>query len=99
MQANQTLLHHTLNLPTSYSTYSQMSAPLSCSQALLSKIEPRTDTAWTEAFDKVVKDVLEQCRPGYVEIPTDAVRYKVSPEGLKTRLVSYQEPSPLVRLD
>lgn len=64
-----------------------MSAPLSCSQALLSKIEPRTDTTWTEAFDKVVKDVLEQCRPGYVEIPTDAVRFKVSAEGLKSKLV------------
>lgn len=86
MQASNTLLHHTLNLPTSYTAYAQMSAPLSCSQALLSKIEPSTDRVWPDAFDKVVKDVLEQCRPGYVEIPTDAVKHKVSPEGLKKRL-------------
>lgn len=88
LQASNTLLHHTLNLPTSYSAYAQMSAPLSCSQALLSKIEPSTDRTWPDAFDKVVRDVLEQCRPGYVEIPTDAVKYKVSAEGLKKKLVS-----------
>ena len=64
-----------------------MSEPLSCSQALLSQIPPRTPTTWTEAFDKVLRDVLEQCRPGYVEIPTDAVHHQVSAEGLKTKPV------------
>ena len=67
-----------------------MSEPLSCSQALLNDIPPITDTVWTDAFDKVVKDVLEQCRPGYVEVPTDAVHRKVSSEGLKNKLVGIQ---------
>lgn len=65
-----------------------MSRPLSCSQALLNEIEPRDPSTWSDAFDKVLKDVLEQCRPGYVEIPTDAIHYKVSSEGLKKLLVS-----------
>ena len=91
MQKNRSLLHHTLNTPTTYSTFSGMSAPLSCSQALLNQIPPVTDTTWTEAFDQVVKDVLEQCRPGYVEIPTDAVHAKVASEGLQEKLVSYSE--------
>lgn len=65
-----------------------MSRPLSCSQALLNDIEPRDPSTWSDAFDKVLKDVLEQCRPGYVEIPTDAIHYKVSAEGLKKLLVS-----------
>lgn len=64
-----------------------MSEPLSCSQALLNEIAPITDFAWTDAFDKVVKDVLEQCRPGYVEIPTDAIHKKVSSKGLQNKLV------------
>ncbi|WVQ76006.1 hypothetical protein IAR50_005642 [Cryptococcus sp. DSM 104548] len=86
LQANQSLLHHTLNLPDSFTTFSTMSAPLSCSQALINTIEPSTKTAWTEAFDKTLREVLEQCRPGYVEIPTDAVHAKVSAEGLKKAL-------------
>ncbi|WVQ87029.1 hypothetical protein IAS59_000749 [Cryptococcus gattii] len=86
MQAKQSLLHHTLNLPESFSTFSSMSAPLSCSQALINNIEPKTPTSWTEAFDKTLKAVLEQCRPGYVEVPTDAVHAKVSAEGLKQPL-------------
>ena len=64
-----------------------MSKPLSCSQALLTQIPPTTPTAWTEAFDNVLKDVLQQCRPGYIEIPTDAVKRKVSSKGLETKLV------------
>ncbi|ORX33900.1 Thiamin diphosphate-binding protein [Kockovaella imperatae] len=86
MQHNRTLLHHTLNTESTFTTFSTMSEPLSCSQALLNQIDPSTDTAWTEAFDKVLKDVLEQCRPGYVEIPTDAVHKKVSDEGLQEKL-------------
>jgi TPP-dependent 2-oxoacid decarboxylase len=66
-----------------------MSAPLSCSQALLNEIDPKTPTTWTEAFDKVLRDTLEQCRPGYVEIPTDAVHHLVSDDGLKKKLVSH----------
>lgn len=83
-QANKTLLHHTLNTPSTFTTFSTMSEPLSVSQALLSAVPPVTDTTWTEAFDKVLNDVLQQCRPGYVEIPTDAVHHKVSSKGLKT---------------
>ncbi|WVO16552.1 hypothetical protein L204_104231 [Cryptococcus depauperatus] len=86
MQAKQSLLHHTLNTPDSFSTFSTMSAHLSCSQALINVIEPKTSTTWTEAFDKTLKAVLEQCRPGYVEVPTDAVHAKVSAEGLKQKL-------------
>ncbi|KAK4685979.1 pyruvate decarboxylase, partial [Tremellales sp. Uapishka_1] len=86
LQSNHSLLHHTLNTQETFTTFSDMSAPLSCSQALLNSIPPATPTTWTEAFDKVLKDVLEQCRPGYVEIPTDAVHRKVSAEGLKTPL-------------
>lgn len=66
-----------------------MSAPLSCSQALINNIEPKTPTSWTEAFDKTLKAVLEECRPGYVEVPTDAVHAKVSAEGLKQPLVRH----------
>jgi len=88
-QTNQSLLHHTLNTPSSFTTFSTMSDPLSCSQALLSKIPPRTSTTWTEAFDEVLRHVLEQCRPGYVEIPTDAVHRQVSSEGLKTKPVRH----------
>ncbi|WWD21511.1 hypothetical protein CI109_105997 [Kwoniella shandongensis] len=86
LQAKESLLHHTLNLPNSFTTFSTMSAPLSCSQALLNTISPKTDTTWTEAFDKTLQDVLEQCRPGYVEIPTDAFHAKVSAAGLKEKL-------------
>jgi len=79
-----------------------MSEPLSVSQALLNAIPPVTDTTWTEAFDKVLTDVLQQCRPGYVEIPTDAVHHKVSSKGLKTPPVSLlllplDEPDTLSR--
>nr|XP_018265449.1 pyruvate decarboxylase [Kwoniella dejecticola CBS 10117]OBR87607.1 pyruvate decarboxylase [Kwoniella dejecticola CBS 10117] len=88
LQSKESLLHHTLNLPGSFTTFSTMSAPLSCSQALLNEIAPKTPTTWTEAFDKTLTDVLEQCRPGYVEIPTDAFHHKVSAEGLKQKLVS-----------
>jgi len=88
MQQKGTLLHHTLNTPTSFTTFSKMSEPLSCSQALLNQIEPVSDSTWTDAFDGVVRDVLEQCRPGYVEIPTDAVHRKVSSKGLEKKLVS-----------
>lgn len=90
LQNKQALLHHTLNTPTSFKTFSKMSEPLSCSQALLSSIYPQTDTTWTDAFDKVVTDVLEQCRPGYVEFPTDAVHHKVSSKGLEKKLVSHR---------
>ena len=69
-----------------------MSAPLSCSQALINTLPPITDTVWTEAFDKVLKDVLQQCRPGYVEIPTDAFHHKVSSNGLKTPPVRLHTP-------
>ncbi|WWD00611.1 hypothetical protein V866_007546 [Kwoniella sp. B9012] len=86
LQSKESLLHHTLNLPGSFNTFSTMSAPLSCSQALLNQIPPKTPTTWTEAFDKTLSDVLEQCRPGYVEIPTDAFHAKVSTEGLKQTL-------------
>jgi len=65
-----------------------MSEPLSCSQALLNQIPPVTDSTWTDAFDSVVRDVLEQCRPGYIEIPTDAVHKEVSSKGLEKELVS-----------
>jgi TPP-dependent 2-oxoacid decarboxylase len=87
-QSDGTLLHHTLNLPTSFQTFSKMSEPLSCSQAILSRVSPVTPTTWTDELDRVIKDVLQQCRPGYVEIPTDAVHHKVSSAGLETRLVS-----------
>lgn len=87
MQKNQSLLHHTLNTPGTFTTFSDMSKPLSCSQALLNEISPQTSTTWTDAFDAVLKDVLQSCRPGYIEIPTDAVHRKVSDEGLKTKLV------------
>ncbi|WWC67969.1 uncharacterized protein I206_101888 [Kwoniella pini CBS 10737] len=86
LQSKDSLLHHTLNLPGSFTTFSTMSAPLSCSQALLNEIAPKTPTTWTEAFDKTLTDVLEQCRPGYVEIPTDAFHHKVSAAGLKEKL-------------
>ncbi|WVF69780.1 hypothetical protein IAT40_004559 [Kwoniella sp. CBS 6097] len=86
LQSKEALLHHTLNLPGAFTTFSTMSAPLSCSQALLNQIPPKTDTTWTEAFDKTVTDVLEQCRPGYVEIPTDAFHAKVSKQGLSEKL-------------
>lgn len=66
-----------------------MSEPLSVSQALLSATPPVTDTTWTEAFDRVLKDVLQQCRPGYVELPTDAVHHKVSKSGLSHPPVSH----------
>jgi pyruvate decarboxylase len=88
-QSSHSLLHHTLNTPGTFTTFSTMSEPLSCSQALLSSIPNDTPTTWTRAFDKVLVDVLEQCRPGYVEIPMDAVHAKVSSEGLKTLPVSY----------
>lgn len=88
LQANKSLLHHTLNTPSSFTTFSTMSEPLSVSQALLSRTPPVTDTTWTEAFDKVLKDVLQQCRPGYIEFPTDAVHHKVSSKGLETPPVS-----------
>lgn len=80
------MLHHTLNTESSFNTFNKMSEPLSCSQAILSSIKP-TETSWTDAFDDVVKNVLEQCRPGYVEIPTDAVHYKVSTKNLQKELV------------
>jgi len=86
LQANKSLLHHTLNTESSFNTFNKMSEPLSCSQAILSSIKP-TETSWTDAFDDVVKNVLEQCRPGYVEIPTDAVHYKVSTKNLEKELV------------
>ncbi|EIW71256.1 hypothetical protein TREMEDRAFT_71102 [Tremella mesenterica DSM 1558] len=86
LQTSNSLLHHTLNLPSTFDTFSTMSAPLSTSQALLNHIPPSTPTTWTEAFDKVLRDVLEQCRPGYVEIPTDAIHRKVSAEALKVPL-------------
>lgn len=88
-QSSQSLLHHTLNLPTSFETFSKMSEPLSCSQAILSRVSPVTSSTWTEELDRVIKDVLQQCRPGYVEIPTDAVHHKVSSAGLNKRLVSF----------
>ena len=97
LQTHRSLLHHTLNLPNSFSTFSTMSAPLSCSQALLATIEPTTDTTWTKAFDKVLKDVLQQCRPGYVEIPTDAVHAKVSTKGLNAKLVGISLQSRVIR--
>lgn len=87
LQSSKSLLHHTLNTPSSFTTFSAMSAPLSTSQALLSSIEPTTDTTWTDAFDKVLRDVLEQCRPGYIEVPTDAVHKMVSRKGLSTPMV------------
>ncbi|WWC86880.1 uncharacterized protein L201_001759 [Kwoniella dendrophila CBS 6074] len=95
LQSNESLLHHTLNLPGSFTTFSTMSAPLSCSQALLNEIEPKTPSSWTDAFDKTLRDVLEQCRPGYVEIPTDAVHAKVSAAGLKEQLpTTHAAPPP-----
>ncbi|GFZ47749.1 pyruvate decarboxylase [Saitozyma sp. JCM 24511] len=94
LQSSSALLHHTLNLPTSFSTFSTMSRPLSCSQALLNEIEPRDPSTWTDALDTVLKDVLEQCRPGYVEIPTDAVHHKVSADGLKKLLPSPHAAPP-----
>lgn len=87
LQSKHSLLHHTLNIPTSFTTFSTMSKPISCSQALLSAIPTTSDTAWTDAFDNVLRDVLEQCRPGYLEFPTDAVHHKVSSKGLETKLV------------
>lgn len=87
-QSSQSLLHHTLNTPSTFTTFSTMSEPLSVSQALLNLMPPITDTVWTDAFDRVLKDVLQQCRPGYVEIPTDAVHHKVSKKALDTKPVS-----------
>ena len=87
-QSNQSLLHHTLNTPSTFTTFSTMSEPLSVSQALLNQMPPITDTVWTDAFDRVLKDVLQQCRPGYVEIPTDAVHHKVLKKALDTKPVS-----------
>ncbi|WVR04642.1 hypothetical protein IAU60_001653 [Kwoniella sp. DSM 27419] len=86
LQSKDSLLHHTLNLPKSFDTFSTMSAPLSCSQALLNQIKPETPRTWTAAFDKCVRDVLEQCRPGYVEIPTDAFHVQVDRSTLDERL-------------
>ncbi|KAI9636386.1 thiamine diphosphate-binding protein [Dioszegia hungarica] len=102
MQSSKSLLHHTLNLPTSFETFSKMSEPLSCSQAILSRVSPVTSSTWTEELDRVIKDVLQQCRPGYVEIPTDAVHHKVSSAGLNKPLphphsappVEQQDPTP-----
>ncbi|KAL7420001.1 hypothetical protein Q5752_004964 [Cryptotrichosporon argae] len=86
MQSGKALLHHTLNLDTSFSAFANMSAPLSCAQALLNDIEPSTPTAWTDAFDGALRKCLEQCRPAYVELPMDAIKYMVSADGLKTPL-------------
>jgi pyruvate decarboxylase len=87
MQKNQALLHHTLNTPSSFDTFSKMSAPLSCAQALLSQVTPECDTSYSDAFDEALRACLTQCRPAYVELPMDVVRSKVSAKGLENPLV------------
>lgn len=95
MQKNQALLHHTLNTPSSFDTFSKMSAPLSCAQALLSQVTPEADTSYSDAFDEALRACLTQCRPAYVELPMDVVRSQVSAKGLKNPLVS---PDPATDL-
>lgn len=88
MQKDKALLHHTLNTPTSFSAFADMSAPLSCAQALLNEVIPDTDTSYTRVFDDALRACLTQCRPAYVELPMDAVRALVSSKSLELPLVS-----------
>ncbi|KAL1411686.1 hypothetical protein Q8F55_002652 [Vanrija albida] len=96
MQRERALLHHTLNTPSSFSAFSDMSKQLSCSMALLNQIAPDTPNAYAEAFDETLRQCLTQCRPGYVELPMDAVRAVVSSRGLQLPL---PEPHAAPSLD
>jgi len=77
------ILHHTMALD-SFESHARMSRPATCSEALLSSM-PEED--WTEAFEEVLKEVLVQCKPGYIQVPTDAWSAEVSTKGLATKLV------------
>ncbi len=64
--------------------HASMNRPAVCSEALLTSMP---EEEWTEAFDQVLRDVLEQCKPGYMQVPTDVWGVKVSRKGLETKLV------------
>lgn len=90
-QNNNALLHHTLNTGSSFESFAKMSEPLSCAQAILSKIEPQTSSTYSDAIDAAITACVTQCRPAYIELPMDCVRAMVSPAALQRPLVSYQK--------
>ncbi|TXT07242.1 hypothetical protein VHUM_03412 [Vanrija humicola] len=94
MQRSRALLHHTLNTPSSFTAFTDMSKQLSCSMALLNQVSPDTPNGYVDAFDETLRQCLTQCRPGYVELPMDAVRAVVSTRGLNVPLPdSHAAPS------
>ena len=67
-----------------------MSRPVVCSEALLTDI---SEEEWTDSFDRVLKAVLENNKPGYIQVPQDAWYVKVSKKGLQTKLVNWEPNS------
>lgn len=94
MQSEHALLHHTLNTPGTFTTFSDMSKPLSCATATLNDVQPETRRTYADVFDDAVRACLTQCRPAYVELPMDVLHVKVSDEGLKHPLPRPSDPPP-----
>lgn len=86
MQSEHALLHHTLNTPGSFTTFSDMSKPLSCASALLNELQPQNNHTLADAFDDALHASLTQCRPSYVELPMDLIHAMVSTKGLEKPL-------------
>lgn len=82
--AKHIYFHHTTEVDPRGS-HASVHQPATCSQALLTAV---AEEEWTEAFDNVLRDVLANCQPGYVQIPMDAWAVKVSKKGLDRKLVS-----------
>lgn len=94
MQSEHALLHHTLNTPDSFTTFSNMSKGISCAMALLNDVQPETRRTYADVFDDALFACIRQCRPAYVELPLDVLHQKVSDEGLKRPVPRPSDPPP-----
>ena len=71
-QQRRECLHHTLG-DGNFDRFRQMSAPISVAQGVLDAANARDE------IDRVLRDILHYCRPGYLLLPADIAALPTSP--------------------
>lgn len=84
------LLHHKVR---SFDTQRRIYEEVTCATALLADSETAADE-----IIRVVDAVLEQCRPGYIEIPYDVVDMPIHPPRLANKPAAVSDPENLAAM-
>ncbi|GAA98499.1 uncharacterized protein L969DRAFT_76081 [Mixia osmundae IAM 14324] len=85
LQGNHALLHHTLG-DGRFDVFSTIGKLVTCSSAILGAKSLASPSSISAEIDRVLVEMMTECRPGYISLPTDLVPLQIDAKPLEDEL-------------